>query len=70
MLFDRRNDPYELRNLAGREEYAKVQQRLERRLKQWMAKTDDPFDSGPRDPETGILKLGAEFNHEKWYRRG
>lgn len=31
-----------------------------------MRETGDPFDTGPREPETGMLMLGHRFNHEKY----
>ncbi len=67
-LFDRENDPYEMNNLAGKKEYKGIQDKLEKRLKQWIKQTDDPFDSGERDPKTGMLLLGQEFSLEKYYR--
>ncbi len=69
MLFDLKKDPYEMNNLAGRKEYAEIRARMEARLQQWMAETKDPFDTGPRDPQTGMLKLGQEFASEKWNRQ-
>ncbi len=69
LLFDRENDPHELKNLAGQKEYAKVQQEMEDRLRRWIAETGDPFDTGARDPKTGMLMLGQEFADEKWNRR-
>ncbi|MEE8399977.1 MAG: sulfatase [Desulfobacterales bacterium] len=63
-LFDRDNDPHEMRNLAGDPEYAEIQEQMEQRLRQWIEETNDPFDTGERDPETGILLLGQEFVHE------
>jgi hypothetical protein len=60
-LFDRENDPYEMYNLAGRPAFAAVQASLQVRLRQWMADTGDPFDSGERDPDTGMLCLGQKF---------
>lgn len=69
MLFDLKNDPSELTNLAGRNEYAAIQQRMEARLQRWIAETHDPFDTGPRDPKTGMLDLGQEFTNDKWNRR-
>jgi len=66
LLFDCQNDPYEMHNLAGDSAYAEVQCELEKRLNQWIEQTDDPFDAGDRDPETGMLLLGQEFTHEKW----
>ncbi len=65
-LFDRENDPYELKNLAGDPEYAEIQKQLEQRLQQWMRETDDPFEIGGRDPDTGILQLGQCFTHDKY----
>lgn len=67
-LFNRKKDPYEMNNLAGKEEYKEIQARLEKRLKQWMKDTEDPFDTGERDPKTGMLLLGQEFTHEKYHR--
>jgi len=69
MLFDRKNDPYEMKNLAGKKEYAEIQAKLENRLRQWIKETDDPFDSGQRDPESKILQVGQEYTHEKYYRK-
>jgi arylsulfatase A-like enzyme len=67
-LFDRQNDPYEMANLAGKPEYAPVQEQLEARLQRWMRETGDPFETGERDPETGMLLLGQQFTHERWIR--
>ncbi len=64
-LFDLKNDPYEMQNLAGKPKFAKVQEKMEERLKQWMAETGDTFDTGPRDAK-GMLKLGQKFANEKW----
>ena len=69
LLFERKNDPHELKNLAGKKEFAEVQQRMEERLRRWIAETNDPFETGARDPETGMLTLGQEFVNEKWKRR-
>jgi len=67
-LFDRENDPYEMHNLAGNKEYSKIENELETLLNQWMSDTDDPFDTGERDPKTKMLSLGQEFTNEKYYR--
>ncbi len=67
-LFDRQNDPYEMTNLAGNPEYAAIEKQLDKRLMQWMMDTDDPFYTGKRDPKTGILELGQEYSHEKYYQ--
>lgn len=68
-LFDRDNDPFEMTNLAGRPEHAQIQQQLETRLQQWLEQTDDPFETGARDPATGMLELGQTFTHKKWYQQ-
>jgi len=65
-LYDRENDPYEMRNLAGDPEYKAIQNQMEQRLQQWIEETEDPFETGERDPETGILLLGQRFIHEKY----
>ena len=68
-LFDREIDPYEMKNLADNPEFAAVQERMEQRLRQWIEDTGNPFETGERDPVTGILQLGQTFTHEKWRRR-
>jgi len=67
-LYDRERDPHEMNNLAGKPEVHDLQARLEARLQKWMADTGDPFDSGERDPETGMLQLGQRFASDKWIR--
>ena len=67
-LFDREKDIYEMNNLAERDEYKKIETNLEKRLQRWIAETDDPFDTGERDPKTGMLVLGQKFTHEKYNR--
>lgn len=68
-LFDRENDPYEMQNVAGHTEYAAIQDEMEERLQQWIAETDDPFETGERDPETGMLCLGQELTLENEKRK-
>jgi arylsulfatase A-like enzyme len=65
-LFDRRNDPYEMKNLAGDPEYGAIRQQMEQRLQEWMQDVGDPFETGVRDRETGMLELGQRFTHAKW----
>ncbi|MEM7336385.1 MAG: sulfatase [Chloroflexota bacterium] len=60
-LFDREADPYEMKNLAGQEAYTDIQATLEDRLQQWVKETGDPFESGERDLETGMLNLGQKL---------
>jgi hypothetical protein len=40
-------------------EYTDIESGLEKRLKQWMIETDDPFDHGSRNPETNAI-VGLE----------
>jgi arylsulfatase A-like enzyme len=68
VLFDRQNDPYELNNLAGRPKFADIQQQMEARLKKWIADTGDPFETGPREPQKGMLDLGLRLQ-PRWSRR-
>lgn len=68
VLYDREQDPWEMNNLYGNPEYADIQAVLEKRLKEWIDFTNDPFEYGERDPETGMLLLEQEFTHEKWMR--
>jgi arylsulfatase A-like enzyme len=67
MLFDREKDTFEMKNLSGEKAYAKVEEEMEARLQRWIEETEDPFDTGERDPETGMLALGQEFTHDKYY---
>lgn len=48
-LYDLRQDPHQLVNVAGRAEYAEVQRRLRTRLEQWMRETSDPRASSDDD---------------------
>lgn len=67
-LFDCRDDRYQMNNLADEPKYNEIQRQLEDRLQRWIAETDDPFETGARDPTTGMLLLGQQFTHEKWIR--
>ena len=42
-LYDLENDPHEFQNLANQSEYAVIQEKLEKELEQWRAKTKDPL---------------------------
>jgi hypothetical protein len=57
VLFDRKNDPYEMRNLAGNPKFAKIQEEMETRLKKWIAETNDPFETGKRESKKGMLEM-------------
>jgi arylsulfatase A-like enzyme len=65
-LFDRENDPYEMKNLAGKPEHADTEKELRARLDRWMKETDDPFDTGKRDPKYGMLELDQKFTSDRW----
>jgi arylsulfatase A-like enzyme len=64
-LFDRQNYPYEMTNLYGNPEYSEISEMMEKRLKKWMDDTKDPFETGERDPETGMLLLGFELTEKE-----
>ena len=46
-LYDLRDDPFELRNLAGRADARSVQSDLVGELRDWAARTEDPFPARP-----------------------
>ena len=54
-LYDLKNDPNELNNLAGKADLAEVQQRMKAALEQWRKETGDPFMSA-----AFVEKVGAE----------
>ena len=57
VLFNRKNDPYERNNLAANPKFAKIRDEMETRLKKWIADTDDPFETGRREPKRGMLDM-------------
>ena len=52
-------------NGAGREECAGIEGQMEDRLQQWIGDTDDPFETGARDSQTGILQLGQSLTSDR-----
>ena len=46
-LYDLRNDPFELENVAGQAKYSGIQQELDARLWDWLKSVDDPILRGP-----------------------
>jgi arylsulfatase A-like enzyme len=68
VLYDRKNDPYELKNLAGKPRFAKVRREMEARLKRWIAETNDPFETGKRDPKTGMLDMNFKLQ-QRWLKK-
>ena len=58
VLYDLREDPLEMHNVADDPQYADVAARCEGRLKQWIEETGDPFDTGRRLGETEMLDIG------------
>jgi arylsulfatase A-like enzyme len=47
-LYDHRNDPHELTNLAADPAHAQIKARLKMRLLEWHALTEDPLDPNTR----------------------
>jgi len=66
-LFDRETDPLEMVNVVEDPKYADVARSLEDRLQKWIEETADPFDTGNRLPETGMLDLGQRFSLSSAY---
>ena len=58
MLFDIQDDPLEMHDLIDDPESAAIAEQMEARLQQWIAETNDPFDTGERVGETEMLNLG------------
>ena len=67
MLFDRQQDPWELTNLADEPKAKPIVDELEARLQAWIATTGDPFDTGTRLPDTGMLDLGQRLSLSEYY---
>ena len=68
LLFDCENDPYEMNNLAGKEEYAEIQSELEGRLKKWISDTEDPFETGKRN-SIGMLEIGQKLSSDRFDKK-
>lgn len=69
VLFDRIADPDEMNNVVDDPKYSDVVKEYEARLQDWLAATGDPFDTGKRLPQTGMLDLGQMFIHDKWLKQ-
>jgi hypothetical protein len=67
LLLDRQVDPLEMHNCIDHPRYAEVVEEMEGRLQEWIARTGDPFDTGRRLPQTGMLDLGQRFIKAGWY---
>jgi len=60
LLFDNEKDPYQMKNVIGVSEYAKVQQQLDETLTRKLAATHDEFLPG----EYYVRKWGYKVDHE------
>jgi arylsulfatase A-like enzyme len=70
-LFDNESDPHQTKNLAGDPEHAATERELEARLRRHIAETEDPFETGQRDPRSGMLSTGDGYaDAEYWEERG
>ena len=56
-----------MNNLYDNEEYKDIQFRMEKTLKGWMYKTEDPFDYGEREKDTNILISRKMSNIDYWF---
>lgn len=63
VLYDVKNDPYELDNLVGRPEHRQLEQRLDALLARTMAETGDSWDSNI-DRETILYHRSAVYDVE------
>ena len=65
-LFDRQEDPLEMRNIFGTAEARPAVEEMESRMHRWMEATNDPFEYGQRGPR-GFLDIGQRWaNPERW----
>ena len=64
-LFDRTEDPLEIRNIAAMAEAKPALEEMEARLHRWMEATGDPFEYGKRGPR-GYLDIGQRWADPKW----
>ncbi|MBL8174268.1 MAG: sulfatase [Bryobacterales bacterium] len=64
VLYDLREDPYELKNLAGDPSVALVQAEMEKRLQQWMRKTGDSWSY---DWTELVEDRGRLYRHKTFY---
>lgn len=62
-LYDMKNDPDELKNIASRPENAKIVKNLSKKLLDWMKKVDDPLLKGPT--ASPYYKKAIKTLHEK-----
>lgn len=47
LLYDNRDDPYQMKNLCNQPHMAAIQKQLEQQLQYWLEKTGDDFATGP-----------------------
>ena len=66
-LFDREEDPLEMRNIVHSAEAKPIVEEMEARLHRWMEATGDPFEHGKRGP-LGFLDVGQRWAHPTRYK--
>ena len=64
-LFDRKDDPLEMRNIVNSAEAKGALEEMEYRLHRWMEATSDPFEYGKRGPR-GYLDVGQRWANPAW----
>lgn len=64
LLFDLKNDPYQLQNLVGNPEYAHIQQNLNARVNAWMDATEDSWSI---NWQARVEEKGALYQHQTFY---
>ena len=64
-LFDRKDDPLEMRNIVNSGEAKGALEEMEYRLHRWMEATSDPFEYGKRGPR-GYLDVGQRWANSAW----
>ena len=65
-LFDRQEDPLEMRNIVRAAEARPAVEEMEARLHRWMEATKDPFEYGRRGPR-GFIDIGQRWaDPQRW----
>lgn len=64
MLYDLRNDPFQMKNLAGERSAQSLLREMDRRVKRWMDKTGDSWDFNWQHP---VEDKGRLYRHRTFY---
>ena len=66
-LFDRQEDPLEMRNIINSAQARPAVEEMEARMHRWMEATHDPFETGKRGPR-GFIEVGQKWANPDQYK--